>query len=328
MDWLKKLNEDPMPWLLDGNPWTRYRTLTHLMDLPLEDSRVREAYEQLIRHPLIEDLLNRTLEWFPRSITRHNKPELSHYQLTALAEMGVRHDHPKMRKIIDRAVKHKTGDFFAVRQILPVKGEPMGKADPDAREWHAMPCDSPLITYALLLAGEQNHRVIHSVNEIEQKWTYPKGWFCHFFFVEGQFRRHNMGCPMAGLMALQVFSMFPEMHNNDCVKNAVAPIRYHKELGKSFYFFGRSKKFWTFKYPFVWYNALYLANVLSRFKSFRNDPLMLELIDWILSSQDESGRFRPTSIYRCYSDWDFANKKESSPWITYLCCRILKQLGG
>ena len=53
--------------------------------------------------------------------------------------------------------------------------------------------------------------------------------------------------------------------------------------------------------------------------------LLKEIIDWILASQDEDGRFKPTSMFMHYKNWDFADKKENSPWITYLCCKILKQ---
>ncbi|MDA3850385.1 MAG: hypothetical protein PF447_03855 [Spirochaetaceae bacterium] len=46
--------------------------------------------------------------------------------------------------------------------------------------------------------------------------------------------------------------------NEGLIRRAIEPLIYHRELGKSLYYFGRSKKFWTFKYPFVWYNALYI----------------------------------------------------------------------
>ena len=84
---------------------------------------------------------------------------------------------------------------------------------------------------------------------------------------------------MAGLMALQVFSRIPELKESEFARNACAPIKFHKDSGKSLYYFGRSKKFWTLKYPFVWYNALYLAGVLTRFESLKNYELVKELIE-------------------------------------------------
>jgi hypothetical protein len=42
---------------------------------------------------------------------------------------------------------------------------------------------------------------------------------------------------------------------------------------------GQAKGFWTLKYPFVWYNAFYLAGVLTRFESLKNYELVKELIE-------------------------------------------------
>jgi len=68
-----------------------------------------------------------------------------------------------------------------------------------------------------------------------------------------------------------------------------------------------------------------LAEVLTRFKFLRDDVLVKELIEWIKKSQDGDGKFKPTSMFMIYKGWNFAKKKEPSPWITYLCCKILKR---
>jgi hypothetical protein len=130
---------------------------------------------------------------------------------------------------------------------------------------------------------------------------------------------------MAGLMALRVFSQLDALRESAAAKNAFAPLKFHREFGKTLYYFGRSQKFWTLKYPFVWYNALYLADVLTRFDFLKGDPLVKEIVSWIESSQDHEGKFTPTSMYMAYKGWDFADKKAPSPWITFLCCRVLKR---
>ena len=73
------------------------------------------------------------------------------------------------------------------------------------------------------------------------------------------------------------------------------------------------------------YNALYLGEVLSRFDFLKDELLVKEIIQWIVESQDENGHFKPTSMFMNYKGWDFADKKEPSPWMTYLCCKVLKQ---
>jgi hypothetical protein len=51
-----------------------------------------------------------------------------------------------------------------------------------------------------------------------------------------------------------------------------------------------AERFRTLKHPFVWYDALSLADVLTRFESLRDDPLVRELVDGIERAQDERGR--------------------------------------
>ena len=328
MNWKNKLNADPIPWLLESNPWTKYRTLIDLLEQPKEAENVKRSFEELKQNQQIQTLISETTEWFPQSITRHNVPYLSHYKLQMLAEFGFEKKDNKIREIIKKATSCVKNNSYSIRQTLPVKGEGFTKPDPDANEWHAMPCDSPIITYALLLLGHKDDKVQRTIETLKKHWETKQGWFCFFFFVEGQFKKLQIGCPMAGLMALQVFSIVPELKESVQAKNAFEPIKFHKDYGKSLYFFGRSKKFQTFKYPFVWYNALYLADVLTRFDFLKKEKLVIELIEWIEKSQEKNGRFKPTSIFLPYKNWDFGNKKESSPWITYLCCRILKQWYG
>lgn len=323
-EWKTKLNADPIPWLLESNPWTRYRTMIDLLDYPVDNDDITDTLSNLVSHPQIQQLMDTAGQWFPQSVTRHNVPTLSHYTLATLVEFGLTVKHPLIKKLVDKVLMKWEDGAIAIRQTLPEKGNGFTKPDPNADEWHAMPCDSPLITSVLLEAGVNDNRLDKSISLIQKRWSDPNGWFCHFFFVEGQFKKMQIGCPMAGLLALHLFSRTAMTVPKDIILNAFAPLDFHFKSGKSLYFFGRSKKFWTLKYPFVWYNALYLADVLTRFEILKTKPMIKELIDWLLSQQNDEGRFKPTSMFMTYKGWDFANKKEPSPWMTMLCCRILK----
>ncbi len=72
-------------------------------------------------------------------------------------------------------------------------------------------------------------------------------------------------------------------------------------------------------------SALYRADVLTRFQFLKDHPLVEELVQWLIDSPDDTGRFKPTSIFMGYKDWEFSNKQMSSRWITFLCGRILKR---
>jgi hypothetical protein len=326
--WQKKLKGNPIPWLLESNPWTKYKTLTDLLDMPPSSTEAKDAKNELRKDPQVKALIAEASHWFSQCITRHNDAKICYYKLMMLAEFGLNINDKGIKEIVTKATQHLEDDLFAVRQVLPEKGKGFSKPDLTVDEWHALPCDSPIITYSLLLLGLNNSVVKKSIERLRDKWETEQGWFCHFFFVESQFRKLQVGCQMAGLMALEVFSQIPDLKESKYAQNAFAPLRFHWEYGKSLYYFGRSKKFWTLKYPFVWYNALYLADVLTRFKFLKGNELVTELIEWMEKSQDENGRFKPDSMFMAYKGWDFANKKEPSPWITFLCCRILRRWYG
>lgn len=321
---MERIDTKIIDWLLNSNPWTKYKTLTELMYKPLDNQDVIEAKKQLLKEKLLKDLISDTSNWFPESITRHNDPKISHYKLRMLVDFGFTISDPGINEIVKKASQYYQNNLFTIRQEMPEKV--FKKPDKNANNWYAMPCDSPILTYIFLKLGNRDEKVMRSVEEIKNKWLDEKGWFCHFFFVEGQYNKLQIGCPMAGLQALEVFSLIPELKESEYAKNAYAPLKYHYESGKSLYYFGQSKKFYTLKYPFVWYNALYVANVLSRFEFTKKEKLVTELANWILNMQDETGKFKASSIFMPYKNWDFGNKKEFSPWITFLCYRILKRL--
>lgn len=329
--WIDKLNENPIDWLLESNPWTKYKTYSDLLESDETESKLIKAKNELVNDSRIIDLANETKDWLSIAATRNNDPKISYFKLKALAEFGLRYSDLGLQETVDKASEHIIENMFGVRGQIPErpkKGEKFEKPDLSADVWHISPCNSPLITAALMELGVKNELVDNSIKELASRWNSKEGWFCHFFFVNSQFKKLQIGCPVAGLQALEVFSKVPRLKESDSAMFAYEPIKFHKDYGKTLYYFGRSKKFWTFKYPFVWYNALYLADVLTRFDFLKEEPLVRELVDWILESQDNEGEFKPTSVFMNYKGWDFSNKKEASPWITFLCCRILKQYFG
>jgi len=328
-NWLPKLNGNPLEWMLESNPWARHGTLTDLMGYPKDAREVMVARKQVVEHPLMQQLITEASDWLPRAATRNNDPKLSYFKLRMLADFGFQAKDEGIEKIARFAMAHMEDGLFACRGQVPErpqKGENYIKPDPYADHWHIAPCNSPMITYSLLALGFKNVSIDKSVERLRVLWQSEAVWFCHLFFVESQFKKLNVGCPIAALMALDVFSLKSELKESVSAKNAYTALQFHKEYGKTIYYFGRSKNFWTFKYPYVWYNGLYLANVLSRFLTFKDTPILQECIAWILNSQDEKGRFKATSIFLPYKHWDFGSKKEASPWITFLCCRILKRV--
>ncbi len=82
-----------------------------------------------------------------------------------LSDFGLTIDLPELDELTKKVMCHTENGCFAIRQTSPQKGEPMGKHDPRANEWHAMPCDSPLLTYTLYQLGVRHPRIEESVQK-------------------------------------------------------------------------------------------------------------------------------------------------------------------
>ena len=67
------MNPVVIQWLLDSNePWTRYRTLTDLLDRPPDDPDVQTARSEMLKHPTVKDLISESATWPGYALKRHN----------------------------------------------------------------------------------------------------------------------------------------------------------------------------------------------------------------------------------------------------------------
>lgn len=306
-------------WLLQADPWVAYRTRTDLLGESLSNEQRQQYVAATLADPRVGRLVEDVKNWFPSLITRHNDAKIVHYKLRMLADFGLTREDG-LEGVIDTVRQHQRDGLLAIRQALPFGAE-------SGEEWHALPCDNPILTHTLLSMCGRDELLDRQIEHLKEQWSTPDGWFCHFPFVESQYKKEHKGCPMAGLMALEAFSLREDLKESQYAKNAFQAVADHYELGRSIYYFGRGRKFFTFKYPYVWYNALYMADVLSRFGFAKGHAMSRQLVEWI-EDAGESGRYKPISVFMEYKDWEFSNKKEYSPWITLLCHRILKRFSS
>lgn len=304
-------------WIEESNPWTKYRYYKagNLFSSESEEQSLRRA---MVETPQVQKILAGLKEYFPQLAKRHDDPKLSHYQFRLLADLGLRVEDG-LQSTVDAVYSTMKEGLFTIRQELPVKG--WDKND----QWNALPCDNPVILSTLLKLGIRDTTVMNQVASLKEKWRDTTGWFCGLSFVNGQYKREQTGCPMAALQTMEVMLLAEGTALSSCTTNAFNAIKYHYDLGKNLYYFGRGKKFHTVKYPFVWYNALYMLEVLSQYPSLHKEKLVEDLVLWLRNSSDEEGKYRATSMFMPYKGWDFANKKEPAPWLTLLAYEILER---
>jgi hypothetical protein len=98
------------------------------------------------------------------------------------------------------------------------------------------------------------------------------------------------------------------------------------EIRPKIYLFGAGSDYRKLKYPFVWYNILHVAEVLSHFPFVHADPRFQEMLAAITDQADTGGRYTAGSMYMPWKGWSFADKKTPSPWLTLVVLRILKRI--
>ena len=194
-----------------------------------------------------------------------------------------------------------------------------------------MLCDAPTVLYCLLAMGKgEDPRVQRAVDHLAGQVD-ENGWRCRCAPELGKFRgpgRKGDPCPIANVYALKALSFVPAYLDSPATRQGAEMLLHHWErrADTKYYLFGIGSDFRKLKFPFVWYDILHVVDVLSRFSFVRGDPRLAEMLGAILSQADEQGRYTAGSMYQAWKGWSFADKKQPSPWLTYLVLRIRKRI--
>ena len=190
-------------------------------------------------------------------------------------------------------------------------------------------CDAPTVLYCLLAMGKgDDPRVRRAVDHLAGQVD-ENGWRCRCAPELGKFRgpgRKGDPCPIANVYALKALSFAPAYLDSPATRRGAEMLLHHWErrTDTKYYLFGIGSDFRKLKYPFVWYDILHVVDVFSRFPFVRGDPRLAEMLDVVISQADEQGRYTAGSMYQAWKGWSFADKKQPSPWLTYLVLRIQK----
>jgi len=120
----------------------------------------------------------------------------------------------------------------------------------------------------------------------------------------------------------------PDLQDSSAAHNGVEMLLGHwdGQAGKKYFLFGVGSDFRKLKYPYVWYDILHVADVLSRFPFVSGDPRFQSMVSGITSQADALGSYTASSMYLSWKGWSFADKKNPSPWLTFLALRIQKRM--
>ncbi len=319
---------DVMQWLITSDePWTRYRTLLDLLERSQDDPEVQDTRQEMIKHPKIQELIAKAAGWPGYALKRHNDARHPVYTFTTLADFGVRADDPGMAPGIKAVLAHQSpeGMFeaytFLYKRFVGIDGE----------HWTWMACDAPIL-YALLAMGLSKDARVKKALDYVLGTVQINGWRCSASAMLGNFKgpgRKDAPCPIANVMNLRAIATIPDLIESEAAQLGTETLLKHwQQRGQIKHFlFGIGTDFRKLKYPFVWYDILHVVDVLSQFPFLHEDPRFLEMVTAITNQAGVEERYTANSMFMAWKGWSFANKKEPSPWLTFLVYRILKRVG-
>ncbi len=320
---------ETIQWLVDSpEPWTRYRTQLDLLDRAPDSAKWDAARREMIAHPWVRGLVASAASWGERPLKRHNDASHPLYAISTLADFGLRADDPGMDEIIEKVLAHQSPEG-AIQSVINI---PKAFGGDDTDRWTWIICDAPTLLYSLLSFGlGDDARIQRAVNHLAGLVD-ANGWRCVCAPELGKFRgpgKKSDACPIANVYALKALSLIPEQRDSSAARAGAEMLLSHwaDESHPKPYLFGAGSDFRKLKYPFVYYDILHVADVLSRFPFVHADPRFRAMVSAITAQTGADGRYTATSMYQSWKGWSFADKKNPSPWLTLLVLRILRRVG-
>lgn len=305
--------------------WLKYAIRLHLCGDP-KDHLVQLRNEALA-DSRIQSTLNDVANFHGVLVTNHRNPDLPIHKLLFLLDLGFDRDVPATKAAVDAILEHQ--DDHGIFQSLTNVPKHFGGAGVDVFSWCL--CDAPLLLLALLKVGvDYNETIKPGINHLVSL-SRDNGFPCAVSPELGKFRgpgKKDDCCPYATLIMADVLSYIPEYRDSPIAASTVEALLrlWENSLEQHPYMFYMGTDFRKLKAPSNWYDIVSVAGVLSKYKFAQHDPRFLEMVTLIRDKQDENGFFVPESAYQKMKDWDFGQKKSPSPYLTYLCLRIMKRL--
>jgi hypothetical protein len=314
------MNRGVHEWLLEGEPWVRYRTLTDLLHKGHGDRLVVATRKAVQKHPLMSKLLGRRNAdgywgsakdihtWWP-------KKDTTFWVLGILADFGFSRED-------DRAAR-------ACEYVFSIQLDSGGFGwDPPSKAYE---CHTAILTETLAKLGyASDRRLLRAYDWLVPRQRLDGGFWCKNTGQPHGPRRRDPSCAFATLLVLGALAQNKALRSSDTAERAIAfLLRCWDQRGKVKYA-GHDSQIGTgfdrLKYPFTDYRILKYLDVLSQFESARQDHRVEKMLELVASKRDRQGHYTPEAVHLAWSEFDFGQKKAPSRWITFLALRILARL--
>ncbi|MHA1966256.1 MAG: hypothetical protein ACW964_00515 [Candidatus Hodarchaeales archaeon] len=308
---------NPIPFLLKApQPWVRYNLYKNLLNDKSDIKIHSNIRKKMLGDPFIKSLLTTGTKWSTYPLKRHNDANHPLHCLEILVELGFPKDDPGIQEICEQVFAHQASNgAFLTNIIIPKRFK--GSGEPS---WDWMMCDIPILIYFLSSMGyATDHRVLKAVEHL-LGLVRENGFGCSSSIPK--FRgpgRKDDHCPYGNLVALKALALFSQNQAKEACRIAIqAQLEFWRNRSqRKIFLFGIGTDFKKLKFPNIYYNIIHVLDVLSLYEEARKSNGFNEMLSIVNSKQLENGGFIPESIWRAFKMYDFGQKKEPSPTLTY-----------
>ncbi|MGI5835818.1 MAG: prenyltransferase/squalene oxidase repeat-containing protein [Chloroflexota bacterium] len=332
--WLEALKGDPLPWLLEeSNPAVRHAALRLLLDRPDFDPEVIQARKAAMETEPIAAILAAQHPrgyWVKPGPGYGPKYTGTVWQVIFLDQLGADGNHPQVKKACEYVLSYcltESGGFGCSARAEE-------KTPPPSVVIH---CLHGNLLRALLgfgwLDDERVQRAIDwQANSItgERDIRYYKsstpgpGFKCA--------ANDKNPCAWGAVKALLALARVPEErrepHVQRAIQRGVEFLLSHDPAGADYPMgYGNQKPNGSWFKP--GFPLGYVADVLQILDALcelgqAREPRLQAAIQWLLSLQDDQGRWKNQHAYNGKTWVDFEKQGQPSKWVTLRACRVLK----
>jgi hypothetical protein len=310
-------------WLLEqADPWVVLNTRRDLLGQRDDAPEVKRALYQLKKDPRVNELLEEVKVWPPRlPLGRAYDPKDSLWKLSILADFGLTREDKRVAQVSEK--------IFANQATAPAPSGFLHGGFDHTKSWDKKPyvCISHVMTYALARFGYLGDQRLEKAYDYLTSWQrLDGGWHPTEACLAGNERENDPSCPFGTVNVLRAIAVHPKLKESKIAAKGVAHILNVWERRAEPYRpvgFGMGSTFDRLQYPFVQHQLLKTVDTLSNFSVALSDKRFAEMLARVASKVTADGFYKAEGINKPYAEFDFGQKKTSSPWITFIVARAV-----
>jgi len=337
-NWMEKLNDDPLPWLLEAdpeNPGVRYLAFKDLLKLPEHDPKLQEAHKAVMKSgpiPVILENQDQAGWWDRPGSGYYPKYTGTVWSVTFLGQLGADGDDPRVRAGCEQILKHhqapcgglsfdgkNSGMIQCMQGNLCAAMIDLGLLD-DERVKEAIDWLARSVTREGIAPAEQRKAEVRYY----RSGNSAPGFNCS--------ANDHQPCAWGAVKTMLALSKVPEDRRTNAIQDAIevgVEFLFSRDPASADYPMGYSEKpnrsWFKFGYPIGYVtDVLQILEVLTAL-GYGGDPRLENACELLLSKQDEQGRWKLEYTYNGKTWVEVEERGKPSKWVTLRAMRVLKE---